>query len=1073
MYLEKLEIQGFKSFANKNKLIFPGALNKDGQHGLTAIVGPNGSGKSNIADAIRWVLGEQSLKTLRGKKSEDVIFSGSDKKSQLGMAEVSLYLNNEHKNNLEKNISDTSEENTLDANGNSLSPLNYDQIVITRRLFRNGDSEYLLNGNRVRLSDIQILLARSNVGQKTYSVIGQGMVENFLNTGANERKEFFDEATGVKQFQIKRDQALNKLESSYANLQQVEMLLGEIKPRLKILTRQVDKLAKRGQIEEELKVLQLTYYSKLWHEIVTKINESQSKLKELNQEKNVYIEQLNDTQKELDLIKNTDTNEDNKRLNLIQELQQKKNNIIKDIARLNAEIELQFEIQGNFDAAWLNKRLEELKTEKQQLNQEISNLENNNFEDKIQQTKLILTKLQEDINEKNKIQQNAESLKLEKDKLQKQIDRLDAFLETSLENQGHYDLSWLNNKKTDIEKISDTLEKEINAINLTSLENSLKDLAEKKNKINNTLQLKNLELQKINQELRNSSKTNASREEINHSIDAFLEKLDKIKKESDPIKIKAIITEAKLEFKQQITKLIDGEISEKLEKVKNLQAEIIKNSEKAQDFSNEINKQQLELSTRKEKRNLLQNRLKELTTEKLDIEEKIKKGQSLRDVDTIKKEKEEIEEKILITISKIQELEQMANKELLFNEIETTKEKLNSYQLQITAQNDKITYYQERLRANEKEFLSTQDKIIKGEKALNVEEIKLSKLSLEKQLEPIEQQLLVWQEEVRIETLNRQKEKDRFFLYQEKIQTLNNKINHISNALNAVQIEVARQETRQEDLSNNIIEDELNIIDIKNYTNNELGKNNENDLRNKINHLKNQLEQIGGIEPETEKEFHETNERYLFLDKQTKDLNAAINSLEKIIFELDANIKERFEKEFKLIAEKFSEYFKILFNGGQAKIFKLEAEEEDSNKNEASVEDEKSLRLKKLKKYNSLRISGIEIQATPPGKKIQSISMLSGGERALTAIALICAIISSNPSPFVVLDEVDAALDEANSERLAQILEDLSTKTQFISITHNRASMKKSSIIYGITMKADGVSQLLSIRLDDIAAFKD
>lgn len=271
-------------------------------------------------------------------------------------------------------------------------------------------------------------------------------------------------------------------------------------------------------------------------------------------------------------------------------------------------------------------------------------------------------------------------------------------------------------------------------------------------------------------------------------------------------------------------------------------------------------------------------------------------------------------------------------------------------------------------------------------------------------------------------------------------------------------------------------EDQIDLEKLKIYEDKYYQEKDEEYLKQKITNYKKQLELIGGIDPEAEKEFIETNDRYQFLDKQTSDLNTTISSLEKVIIELDLNIKEKFEKEFKVIAEQFSKYFKILFNGGQAKIFKLEAEDEENKKEtseQIALEDERAKKLKKLKKYNALRVAGIEIQATPPGKKIQSISMLSGGERALTAIALICAIISANPSPFVVLDEVDAALDEANSERLAKILEDLSSKTQFISITHNRASMKKASIIYGVTMKSDGVSQLISIRLDQIGAFHD
>ena len=240
----------------------------------------------------------------------------------------------------------------------------------------------------------------------------------------------------------------------------------------------------------------------------------------------------------------------------------------------------------------------------------------------------------------------------------------------------------------------------------------------------------------------------------------------------------------------------------------------------------------------------------------------------------------------------------------------------------------------------------------------------------------------------------------------------------------------------------------------------------------RLNECKNQLEMIGGIDPETEKEFNETKERYDFLSKQTDDLNGAVKSLEKIISELDVNIKDRFDREFNVISEKFSEYFKILFNGGTAKIFKLSEEEktatEVSETPESNPSTDNLRKVKLLKKRNALGLSGIEIQATPPGKKIGTISMLSGGERALTAIALICAIISANPSPFVVLDEVDAALDEANSERLAQILDDLSNQTQFIVITHNRASMKRANILYGVTMQSDGISKLLSVKLEDV-----
>ncbi|MBA4318951.1 MAG: hypothetical protein C0412_11175, partial [Flavobacterium sp.] len=356
MFLEKLEIQGFKSFASKNTLVFSGMLNKD-QRGITVIVGPNGSGKSNTADAVRWALGEQSMKTLRGKKSEDIIFSGSDKKGRLGMAEVSLYLNNEDRK----------------------APIDYSQIILTRRLYRDGNSEYLINNSRVRLSDIQILLAKSSFGQKTYSVIGQGMVEGFLNTSLAERKEFFDEATGVKQFQIKRDDSLNKLINSYENLNQAKMLLSEIEPRLKSLTRQISKLKKREEIEVELKGLQKNYYSKLWHEINNKFSEFNKqiiiteKIKQDKEKKLSIIDREIEQQKK----QSQDTTVYNQWQTELARVERERDSLIKQLARLEAQLELKLEASGQFDLAWLNNKKNELNNELEKLNEEAILIGNN------------------------------------------------------------------------------------------------------------------------------------------------------------------------------------------------------------------------------------------------------------------------------------------------------------------------------------------------------------------------------------------------------------------------------------------------------------------------------------------------------------------------------------------------------------------------------------------------------------------------------------------------------------------------------------------------------------------------
>ena len=335
MYLEKLEIQGFKSFAHPTTLVF----NRD----LTVIVGPNGSGKSNVADAVRWVLGEQSVKTLRGKKSEDVIFAGSDKKNKLGFAQASLYLNNKDKQ----------------------ADVDYEQIIITRKVERNGDSEYLINNNKVRLLDVQLLLAKANFGQRTYSVIGQGMIDSILVSSAQERKEFFDEATGVKQFQIKKNQSVNKLSNAKNNLEQTGKILAELEPRLRSLTRQVKKLEKRESLAKELTDLQTNYYSFLRGNLDKSLGEkrtsfqiAQKKVADLNQ-------QLIELQTKLEKEETTSSRQDNFEIlqDKLGQHQNELNTLLKEKTILEGRSDLKLMSSGQSDVVWLKQRIDNLRND--------------------------------------------------------------------------------------------------------------------------------------------------------------------------------------------------------------------------------------------------------------------------------------------------------------------------------------------------------------------------------------------------------------------------------------------------------------------------------------------------------------------------------------------------------------------------------------------------------------------------------------------------------------------------------------------------------------------------------------
>ncbi|MDP3043091.1 MAG: AAA family ATPase [bacterium] len=875
MFLEKLEIQGFKSFANKNTLVFPGMLDKS-RRGITAIVGPNGSGKSNIADSVRWALGEQSMKTLRGKKSEDIIFSGSDKKGRMGMAEVSLFLNNEDRK----------------------APLDYSQVILTRRLYRSGDSEYLINNSRVRLYDTQMFLAKANFGQKTYSVIGQGMVEGFLNTSLAERKEFFDEATGVKQFQIKRDESLNKLRSSHENLNQAQMLLTEIEPRLKSLTRQVNKLQKGGEIKSELKELQLNYYGKMWNEINDKFNEHNKHFLQIEKIKIEKEKKLDGLNRELNKMaaQEKNTQEFNQWQKELSEAQNKKDSITKQLARVEAQLEMKLEAGGQFDLSWLANKQSELGREIANVKEKI-NLTNNNINP-----------------EKNKI-------------------------------------IILRNEKNGIDNKISGLNKELT---------------------------------------RQSSDTDSDGDKkLNERLKRILADLSKAEEESDLNKIKTALKE----IKKNLEKILNSsEDHEKKEKFNAIQTEIINLAEEKEEITAKINESNLKIAAYGERLKLLE-----------------EKGDNLR------------------------------------NELNSVETKLKQYK-----------------------------------NNLGPREINENSAKLKNELSQVDDKIAELKEKTGAYARKEEEKKSRLFTLQKDMQGLQNEINDQSGRLNETKISSTRYETKLENLEIEIRHNFGGLNEIKQCK--PEGEIDYEAVSEKINQLKRQLDLIGGIDPEIEKEYIATKKRFDFLFGQVEDLTKAINSLKEIIKELDISIKEKFDKEFKLISDKFEEYFKILFSGGRAKIIKVmddEATEEDKNaeqggQSSANGSDEKTKltldinKIKFLQKHNATGLAGIEIQATPPGKKIKSVSMLSGGERALTAIALICAIISANPSPFVVLDEVDAALDEANSERLAKILEDLSHKTQFIIITHNRASMRRANVLYGITMGDDGVSKLLSVKLEEV-----
>lgn len=764
MYLSRLELQGFKTFAKKTVLVFPAP--KTDSNALTVIVGPNGSGKSNLSDAIRWCLGEQSMKYLRGKKSEDIIFSGSEGKGRSGFAEVSLTFDNSDKK----------------------MAVDFTEVTITRRLYRDGESEYLLNGAAARLSDIQLLLAEAGVGQRTYSVVGQGMIDHVLTSSPEERKVFFDDATGVRGLQMKRHQAMLKLEKSSETLVEVEMLLTEIEPRLRSLRRQVKRLEERASIEQELRAKQTGYFSTLWWNLQDELTGTKSQL----------------------------------------------GGIAKRVAEKRAE----------------------------------------------------LTKGDEALRAMEKTMTAGNDQASEAMKAAQEIYRA---------AQKHLD----GTRRTHFE-------------------------AER-----------NLELAKV-----------------------------RAQSSWAPLPLHEIITE--------------------LNTIETEQAPL--------------------LTALKEAKNLVE------------VQALTGKIESLFGRAT----------KLKARLTKPNPEDFKPAPELLAA-IETTKAEIAA------AEND--------VKAAEKNM----DLVQKAS----------------------------------------HQDKTAFFDVERKMRAIQQELTAAEQQENRVNIDVARIETRLEGILAEMREE---MADVHQTIIKQAPESRVTDVeseRARVLHLKHQLELIGGIDEETVTEYKTTEERFTFLSGQLKDIREAIASTEKIIDELDERIRAQSEKAFGEIHKAFQMYFKVLFGGGSCALIKMKqadllaeqkkeehvaldrAMEELAEERVAEDTSSTDAILKRVKERADA-VAGIDIQATPPGKNLKALNLLSGGERALTSIALLSAIMATNPSPFVVLDEVDAALDESNTVRFANILGELRKLTQFIVITHNRATMERADMLYGVTMGDDGISNLLSVSLSDL-----
>jgi len=1187
MHLKRLEIQGFKSFADKINLEF--------NSGITAVVGPNGSGKSNISDAIRWVLGEQSAKTLRGGKMEDVIFAGTEHRKQLGFAEVSLTIDNE--------------DHAL--------PLDFSEVTITRRVYRSGESEYLINKSSCRLKDVHELFLDTGIGKDGYSIIGQGRVDEILSTKSEGRRNLFEEASGIMKYKLRKIEAEKKLELTRQNLIRINDIINELETQLDPLKHQSDIAKRYLNLRDTLKELEVNVYIENISKFKVKIKEYEEgyiSIKDNIDSDNKKLEDITLlNQKKLELLKELETKLDNSRqefYNLESSLErcnseiklndEKKSNLSLNITRLEGEIQeidqkiesiTKEEITKNEKIEYLNERLsdynEKLEEADKKLQAVLSTLgeherhiENmkSSIMDKLdlqsdKKTQINNVKNHIEVIDKRKsgIDDEVMQLKLEKDRENIKKEELsDSILNTKELLKGAKNkLDTLNTKKAELGQTLESERKKQNTIKSdiqfkTSRQKMLKDMERNLEGYNKSVkqllracqhspqlgkgihgalaQLVNVEgkyetaiemtlggaLQNIvtsteedakraidylksnrigratflpissvkgrsfdDQTLNNiknqegfigvASDLISYNPEYRGIILSFLGKVVIVDNLDSGIKMARrfrygfrIVTlegdilsttgsmsggskghresgilsrnrevqeidEALLRLKNEETTLEKSinETSQKLGDVINsisIEEESIKNNELIR-IRDESHLAQIEDNIKRTiaRMDMLNQEKEQLSRQEQNTQEELLKyGEELKTI-----EDDITETKRVVAEYQDKHKEGQSARDALHTDITDYKISVNSIKESIAGVNEAI----ERI-VSERESLTKSAERKKSEKVKNAEEVK----SLDEKNEGLKLLIKGYEEEKAGKTFEIDRTVEERKVLEEESQDILNQITNINKNILLMQEEYNRMEVKKTK-----IESEMEATQNRMWDEYELTFNNALELKKDIgsitqaqrhiNEIRSEIKELGPVNVAAIEDYIKTKERFEFMSIQRNDMEQAEENLRKVIVEMTNIMKRQFLEQFRLINDNFNIVFKELFDGGRAE-------------------------LRLLDKENVLE-SGIEIEVQPPGKKLQNLMLLSGGERAFTAIALLFAILRLNPTPFCVLDEIEAALDDANVNKFAQYLKKYSKVTQFAVITHRKGTMESCDTLYGVTMQEHGVSKIVSLKMGE------
>lgn len=1259
MYLKKLELHGFKSFATRTELEF--------SPGITAIVGPNGSGKSNVADAVRWVLGEQSMRQLRGKKSEDIIFAGAQGKASMGMAEVTLLLDN----------------------SSGWLPSEYTEVKVTRRSYRSGENEYLINNTKVRLRDMLLFLAQARIGHDSYTVVGQGLVDAALSLRAEERRGLFEDAAGIRHFQAQRDDAQNKLQHTELNLSRLHDILAEIEPRLAPLAEQARRAREYAQMHAEFQGRLASWYAQQWRrlrglrqqaeaaetersadlaKVQTELLAREEEVRTLRTEREQLALSINSLRKTRgDLLGRVQTLE---RETAVAEERFK--SLTRQTAELTSEQEQQQQQIGQAEQrlALLERQLEELSeqvdegtTALQQLERSLASLRQRQEQeearlraaqrDAIQvQTRLgasqgELGRLQRQLGERNRalaarrqtVAQSQERLTLAQQKLEAQQAVLataraeeeqlaarrqklaraisdgqheqeqlrEALSDARRERRSVADrLNLLREWRTSMSGYSDGVRALLQAPpgKIPPMLGTVAQLAETPPGMEAALEaalgpllqavvvrsaddalaclnyLRSIKagralivwVGKSQDEQSRDASHRASAESASHQTGAQpqsaatsnhpgTETSKAAAKATDPTdatdtpetylgqRASRLITSAP-EYRALFQRLLgDAVLVRDLAGAGSYLGGATRKHDEGQSrpgadaphaaHAHELLPQRIVTVEgdvlhvqgwisgghfSKEGQGLLarERELRELPAQleqhdqriaQLEkLFEQVQQGQSARKQEqanleveaqkltvrlaTINKELGETRQAAERALSEVQvgrSVEEQLASELagLEQELAATQARVAEQEAALRDANERVEAIQEEVEAQAGVFRAQQEDLNRQRTALALQQQEEKTLAhnLEQQrVQAREMTAQITRRATRLtelkqqaETLTAQLERQKAELEhgraqardlsaqlreaEEQASELDKTLQTLERSQGALRQDQARLEVeyrrclldaqRSRDAVEVLLQqmqEELGFDDPSRLPEDAAGEDGAAEgearlttLRRQIEALRARLKDLSNHDPNAPQEYEEARERYEFLTSQVQDTEAAAANLRHLIGDLDATMKRQFEETFHAVNERFRRHFTTLFRGGSAHL------ELTQPKDEAS----------------SGPAGGIEVLVQPPGKKVQDLSLLSGGERALVSAALLFALLETNPPPFCLMDEVDAALDETNVTRFCDILQELAERTQFLVITHNKVTMTVASTIYGVSMGADSVSRILSTRMAD------